>query len=347
MRRLILAWCFILLFSVPAKAMDFHAPEAPGEIAELIPETADSFAEGLWNVIQWAISNIDGSLHEAMGICLSCLAVVILCAVLSELTSSLPRNTISMVGAVAVSGFLFSPSSTLIDLGIETARTLSEYGKLLLPVLTAALAAQGGVSSGAAIYTATAMFNSALTALISELLVPMLYLLLALGISGAVLRTTVLAKLRDLIRWASGWVLKIVLYLFTGYITVTGVISGTADAAAVRAAKLTISSAVPVVGGILADASEAVLISAGTLGNAAGIYGLLTVLALFSGPFVRIGVQYLILKATHALCESIECGPASAVIGDFSGAMGILLAMVSTQTALLLISALCFMKGVG
>lgn len=346
MRRWFLLMIILMALTLPVRAMDFQPPPAPEEVAELIPETADSFGEGLWNVVRWAISKIDGSLQEAMGLCLSCLAVVIFSAILGEITTSLPRNTIRLTAAITVSGFLLSPSASLIRLGMDTARQISEYGKLLLPVMTGALAAQGGVSSGAALYAASAMFNSMLSALLSRLLVPMLYLLIALGIAEAVMGTTILAKLRDLLRWCAQWVLKIMLYLFTGYITVTGVISGSADAAAVRAARITISSAVPVVGGILADASEAVMISAGTLGSGAGIYGLITVLALFAGPFVRIGVQYLLLKATGALCDSIDSGAPSAAVGVFSGVMGLLLAMVSTQTALLLISTLCFLKGV-
>ena len=75
--------------------------------------------------------------------------------------------------------------------------------------------------------------------------------------------------------------MKIVLYAFTGYIGFTGVVSGTTDAMAMKAAKLTISGAVPVVGGILSDASEAVLVSAGIMKNAAGVYGILAVLAIF------------------------------------------------------------------
>lgn len=74
------------------------------------------------------------------------------------------------------------------------------------------------------------------------------------------------------------WSLKTILTVFTTYMTVTGVVSGTTDAAALKATKVTISSVVPVVGGILSDASEAVLVSAGLMKNAAGIYGILAVL---------------------------------------------------------------------
>ena len=122
---------------------------------------------------------------------------------------------------------------------------------------------------------------------------------------------------------------------------------GTTDAAALKATKVTISSVVPVVGGILSDASEAVLVSAGLMKNAAGIYGILAVLAVFLSPFLKIGVHYLILKLTAAVCGIFGEKGLTELIGDFSTAMGLLLAMTGSECLLLLISTVCFLKGVG
>ena len=117
--------------------------------------------------------------------------------------------------------------------------------------------------------------------------------------------------------------------------------------AALKAAKLTISGVVPVVGGILSDASEAVLVSAGVVKNAVGVYGLVAVAAIAMGPFLRIGVQYLLLKLTAAVCGVFGNKRTAELVGDFSTAMGILLAMTGAVCLLLLISMVCFMKGVG
>lgn len=343
-----MALLLAFLLAVPAGAMEFTAPEAPDRVAGVVEEKAGSFGEGLWNVIRYGIGQLDTSLRDAMGVSLSVTAAVMVCALLREVCAGLSAKAVELACSVAVAGLLLEPSSSLIGLGTDTARELSEYGKLLLPVLTGAMAAQGGVTASAALYAGTALFDSLLSAFLTRLMVPMLWLFLALAIGNSSLRADLLGKMRDFTGWLMGWVLKIVLYLFTGYMAVTGVVSGTADAFAVRAAKAAISTAVPVVGGILSDASEAVLISAGTLGSAAGIYGMLTVLALFAGPFVRLGVQYGLLKGVGALCASFDAGgSASGLVNGFATAMGLVLGMVGTQTILLMISMLCLMKGVG
>ena len=128
---------------------------------------------------------------------------------------------------------------------------------------------------------------------------------------------------------------------------ITGVISGTTDAATLKAAKLTISGVVPVVGGILSDASEAVLVSAGLVRNAAGIYGIFAILAIFLTPFLRIGCHYLLLKLTGTLCAVFGVKRCTDLIGDFTTAMGLLLAMTGSVCLLQLISTVCFLRGVG
>ena len=128
---------------------------------------------------------------------------------------------------------------------------------------------------------------------------------------------------------------------------ITGVISGATDAAALKAAKLTISGVVPVVGGILSDASEAVLVSAGMVRNAAGIYGILAILAVFLTPFLRIGCHYLLLRLTGAVCAVFGVKRCSELISQFSAAMGLELAMTGSVCLLQLISTVCFLRGVG
>ncbi len=345
MRRIILLILFAGLLIVPAKAMEFTAPEAPEGAEEYMPENTESFGEGLWYVIKTVISKLQPSIAEAAGICLSLIAVNLLVSILQS-TSESARSTVQLAGTLSISLLLMKPANSLIALGAETITQLSDYGKLLFPVLTAALAAQGGATSSAALYTGTAALDAILSSVISHLIVPMIYIHLCLCIACNMLDQPLLKNLRDFTKWGMTWCLKIVLYVFTGYLSITKVVSGTVDAASIKAAKLAISGVVPVVGGLISDASETILVSAGVMKSAVGVYGLLAVLAVWIGPFLKIGCQYLLLKMTAAVCGVIGSKESTALISDFSGAMGMLLAMTGTVCLLLLVSTVCFMKGV-
>lgn len=346
MRRIILFSAVLFLLALPVDALEIQAPEAPESAQEYLPSESRSFGEDLWYIIKTAFSELNPSIREAAGVCLSLVAVSLLVSLADGFTGK-AGGVSELIAALAMGTLLIQPVNTLIDLGTQTILEISQYGKLLLPVMSAALAAQGGVTASGALYMGTAFFNTFLSSLISNLIVPMLYIYLCLAVANGAVGDKVLKELRDFAKWAMTWMLKIVLYIFTGYMGITGVVSGTADASAVKAAKLAISGSVPVVGNILSDASEAVLVSAGAMKNAAGIYGILAVLAICVGPFLRIAVQYLLVKITAAVCSVFGIKRSSELIGDFSAAMGLILAMTGTVCLLQLISTVCFMRGVG
>ena len=101
---------------------------------------------------------------------------------------------------------------------------------------------------------------------------------------AAVGGTRGLKRIAGTLKWVVTSVLTVVLLVFVGYLTVSGVIAGSTDAVTVKAAKFTMSSLVPVVGGILSDAAETVLAGAGILKNAVGVFGMLAVLCMCVAP---------------------------------------------------------------
>ena len=252
-----------------------------------------------------------------------------------------------VAGAAAIAAVLLQSTNSMIGLASETVTQLSDYGKLLFPVMASALAAQGGATGSAGLYIGTTFFSTLLNSLLSNVFVEAVYLYLALSTASAAIGEDLLKKMRDTIKNTVVWCLKTILTVFTTYMSITGVVSGTTDAAALKAMKVTISSMVPVVGGILSDASETVLVGAGLLKNSAGLYGIFAVLSVFLGPFLRIGAHYLLLKATAAVSGMFGGKGVVSLIEDFSSALGLLLAVTGSTCLLLLVSTVCFLKGVG
>lgn len=346
MRKCVIILILLISCVLPVRGEAFTAPPVPDSAEVLVPEQPETFSEGLTTVLREAVDYLYPAFRSALGSCIGIIAVVLLGALVENLPGSTQKVT-SIVMTVSVALLLISPSGTLIQLGADTVREIGEYGKLLLPVMTASVAAQGGVSTSAALYTGTAFFNALLSGLIASVIVPMLYIFLCLAVASCATGEEILGKLLHFVKWAMTWCLKIILYVFTGYMGITGVISGTTDAAAMKATKLTISGMVPVVGGILSDASEAVLVSVGLVKSAIGVYGVVVIIALWIRPFIQIGIQYLMLKLTAGICGVFGGKAPVKLIESFSGAMGLLLGMTGSVSVLLMVSVVCLMRGIG
>ena len=343
MKKGMILLLMVLVLIQPVSAMEFYAPPVPEQGQPYMPAETETFAEGLWYVIRAAIGKLRPELAEAAGACMGLIAVVLLTSLLKGFADT-PGKVTELIAALSVSALLLGPSRNMLRAGVETVGELSAYGKLLLPVMTGALAAQGGITASAALYTGSAFFLAVLSSLVSGIAVPLLWMYLCLCVANHIIGQKLLKDLQAFLKWLMTWTMKLTLYFFTGYMGITGIVSGTADAAAVKATKIAISGAVPVVGGILSDASEAVLVGAGVMKSAAGVYGLLATLSVCVGPFLKIGARYLLLKVTAGICGVFGTKEPVSLIKDFSGVMGFVLAMTGTVCLLLMISIVCFMK---
>ena len=336
----------ILSLALPTGATEISAPEVPRSGQEWMPENTDSFGNALVELVRNGADLFHPELKNALQISSRILFTALLFSLLPLFTEKL-QGVVSFTGVVTIAAMMFENTESMIVYASDTVWEICEYGKLLCPVLTTALAAQGGITASAALYTGTTALITLLSTLVSKWIIPMVYFFLAFSLAYSALGEEIMKKFADTIKNTMSWLLKTLLIIFTTYLGLTGVISGTTDAAALKAAKITISSVVPVVGGILSDASETVLVTMGIMKNTAGIYGILAVLAVFLGPFIKVGVQFMILKVSAAICGLLGNKSISSLVESFSAAMGLLLAMVAAGCMMVLISTACYLKGIG
>ena len=169
---------------------------------------------------------------------------------------------------------------------------------------------------------------------------PMVYLYAGALAAGCCLADKRLTAVAELLKTVCTKLLTAALLTFTLYLTVGGIFAGTVDSARVRVTKTAISGMIPVVGGIIAEASETVLAGAGLLKGAIGVFGLLGGLALCAYPFLQLGIQYLLYKLTAFLASVIGDTDLCGLIGGLGGAFGLILGMVGSCALVLLVSIL-------
>lgn len=346
MRKALFAGILVLSLSLPVNASELSAPEVLPSGQELMPQNTASFGDGLVELLQNSAKRLLPDLREAARNC----GIIVFSAMLFSILPMISQRVDAMTAVAAtasIAAVMFQQTHTLILLAADTARDILEYGKLLCQVMTAALAAQGGTTASSALFIGTTVFITLLNTLISSLMIPMTFFYLVFAVAFGAFGDEFLKKTADLIKNGMTWILKTMLVIFTTYMSITGAVSGTTDLAAMKAAKVVLSSAVPVVGGILSDSSEAVLVSMGVIKNAAGIYGLLAVLSVFLGPFIKIGAHYLLLKVSAGLCGAFGDKRISTLAESFSSAMSLLLAVIAAGCILVMISTVCFIKGAG
>ena len=354
MRGILLALLLAALLAAPAQAAELpeELTRAAPEAAEILGETEDlSGPEGFAGGVEAILTRLSGELGEVLRQRLrgaaAVLLVVVLCgAVEGFLPGGKPSPFLPMAGALSVTALTAGSLDSLIGLGAETIGELNVFSKALLPTLAAATAASGAVTTATFQQVSTVFFADLLMNLIDGLLLPLVYLYIGAMTAAACLPEGRLWAVAEGLKKVLTWLLTTSLLGFTVYLSVTRVISGSVDGAAVKLTKAALSGVVPVVGGIIAEASETVLAGAGLLRASIGVFGMLAVLAACAYPFLQLGVQYLLYKLVSFLAGTLGSPQLCRLIDGLGGAFGLVLGMTGGCALLLLVSVLSALAAV-
>lgn len=245
----------------------------------------------------------------------------------------------TLAATLAITAIAVGDVHNLLALGEEAIYQLQSLGDVLLPAVTMATAASGTPAAAAVKHGITILFSDLLMGFVSGLLIPLCYAFVAVNVAWAALGNDGLKRLGGMLKWLIATILSVLLLAFIGYLNLSGVISGSADAATVKAAKFTLSNLVPVVGGVIADTAETLLVGASVLRNAAGIFGMLAVGGICLIPFLNLGVHYLMYRITAALAATVTGdGRVTGLIEALGSAFGLILAMTGSCGVLLVVA---------
>lgn len=351
MRKLqrLLLYAAALLALLPALAVPCLAAEEldvedagralPEGAAEALEGLAVGDAEldgGLERIGAFIRERFGGALKEALVPLGAVLAVTVLCAAAQQLdfrAKDLGFDFVAFGGCLAIAAATVTDLRSAVALGEETVRALGEYSHALLPTLTTAAVMAGATVSAGAKYAAAALLSDVLLTAAESLILPLICAYAATVAAEAALGTDQLASAAKLLQWLIKTLMKALVIAFTGYLTLTGVLKGTADAAVVKAAKSALSAALPVVGRTISDAADSLVAGAGLARNAIGSFGMLAVLAAVALPVLRLGLRVALYKAVAAVAGVVCGGRLAKLLEGVGNACSMLLGLVGAAAA--------------
>lgn len=315
---------------------------AAGEYgANLGPLDGISLEHGLEVLKRQAEESLQGIVKDTVGSSVMILAVVLLCGLVQEGFFTAGGDRLSVTQLVCVLGITLiavSDTGALIGMGRHTIGEIDAFSNALLPAVAILTASAGAPAGAAAGQMAAMLFSDMLIKVIDQLLLPLVYAYVAACAAAAATGNEGLKRIAGLLKWVVTSVLTVTMLAFVSYLTVSGVIAGSSDAMTIKTAKLAISGAVPVVGGILSDAAETVLAGAGILKNMVGLFGMLVVLSMCIVPFLQLGAHYLAYRVTAALAGTVGDSRITGLIDGIGSAFGLILGMTGACAFLMLIS---------
>ena len=352
MRKMILLALLLWICCPRAAAVDTQAvwndlgadglmQALPGQAASMLDELelADAAAD-LGSGISQLAAQIDGRTYllSAVRTLTKMMFLAVLLGAVSGfhgLSGGSALPVIAIAGALGMTGVLFEDLRGMLAMCTQTLEQTSVFSTALLPVMAGAITLSGAPATASITQGATMLALSLLIRFITGVLVPAVCAYIAIITVNAALGSDTLGGLAGFVRWITTGSLKLMLTVFIAYLSISGAVGGSVDAVTLKTAKFAVSGSVPVVGGIISDATESMLAGMMTIKNSVGVLGMLGVAAICIVPFLQVGLNYILFKAGSAVLSPI-CPPAlSKLMSGIGDSLGLMLGMLGTCSAIL------------
>ncbi len=230
-------------------------------------------------------------------------------ALLAHLQCAFEQNTVARlahsVGLLSLFTVALSSFTLALSAGREAIGSMVGFMQSLIPVVMTLLAAVGNLTSVALMHPVIFLSLNVLGTLTQNIVFPLIFCSAVLGIVSQLSERFQVSRLAGLFRDGSVLLLGLFLTIFTGILAVQGVAGAVADGVGLRTAKYLTGAFVPVVGGILSDAVEAVVGCSLFIKNAVGILGVLAIFFLCTIPVVKILAAAMVYRLAGAILQPI------------------------------------------
>lgn len=326
---------------------DSLTPQQRGYLSGISTEPGSSPWQSFLQLFRNARQDAGGALRDTLHSLMKIFLIAVLCGCVNGFAQE-NHQIVTMGGALAVAVVLFQDFQSVLHTVLAAIEQVGVLAAGMFPVMAAALTLTGAAGTAATTQAAGLFAFDLVIRLIERLLVPAVCTYLAVLTVNAAAGGDLLGSLGGLIRWAVTGTLKLVLTLFITFLTLGSSVSGSVDQFSLKAARFAVSGSVPVVGGIISDATETMLSGAVLVKNAVGVLGMLCVAAICVVPFLKAGAAYLLFKAGSAAMSPICGKELGSMLGGIGEGIGLLLGMLGTCCAILffeMVLAITLVKG--
>lgn len=225
-------------------------------------------------------------------------------------------SAVVVIVMVVVGGLVLQVGSAL-----NSMRTQME---IIFPILLTLMVASGGVASAGVYQPAVAILTSGVMTLFSVVIMPLFIITLVFSVVGHLSPNHKLDKFTSFFHSSFKWIIGIVFTVFLAFMTIQGITASVHDGISIRAARFTIGSYIPYLGGYLSQGLDLVLASSILIKNAVGMAGLYLLVAVVLAPLAQIIVFSLGLKLAAAITQPIADERISNFLTSINKAFGML-----------------------
>ena len=180
--------------------------------------------------------------------------------------------------------------------------------------------------------------SSILSQLISNVFFPFVHLFYVVSVSSALIENDIFKSLKKFILSCEKVLLPFIVGIYTTILTLFVKTSSHSDTFVFNTAKATLSSAIPFLGNILSQSSDAIFSSIGLIQSQIGIAGVICLIYIVSAPLLKMLAGILMFRLMSVLSCFFGNEKQSTLFDELSDTVSILASMIGTMGVIVIIS---------
>ncbi len=364
-KKIIFFIIFTILFTFPANAegneeynesdlyQEKYEESQIGQLEDLIDEDTkkmidqfgfslnDPYSTGGFsaeNVFGIIIKLLNEGIGEPLKVFLSILGISILLGSVKSISNDDKNgNIVGLIGVSAVATLVMVPAFFIFKSAINTIKSAAVFMGGFVPIYAGVMISAGKPTSSA-LTSGTLILSAELCEQISGFVVlPFLSVYLAISIASNFSDKINISALSEGVQKTISFLMVAVMFVFSGVISLQGLIGNSADSMSLRTFKLLVSST-PIIGGAVGESTSIVFSCFNTLRNSAVIYAVICFIAIMLPMIVEILLWRISMFFAKTLSKILGTDKIASLCESVSYSFGILTSVTLNTLIMYIVS---------
>jgi stage III sporulation protein AE len=304
----------------------------------------------IFNIIMRLLGRVTSSAVKNF---LPVIALIILSAVIGALKNLHAKDSfgdiINFVLIICLAGAVFYNVRDCFYIAKKFLEDINMYMMTMIPVMASLSAISGNIAAAAVNSAGLFVVLNVIEAVGSRVILPVLQICFALSLARQLTASTDTVDLSGVtayIRSVLNWIFIFVMTVLAAVLFFQNILASSADTVAARTIKFTVTSFVPVIGGMIGDVSRTIIGSIQAVKSVTGIFGVLVIIITLLPPLITVILNKFMLKMSGAFALILGMDKQSEFLKEMSSLLDITLAVMIASSAVFIFDITVFIRTV-
>ena len=247
-------------------------------------------------------------------------------------------QSVQLVGGGALALSIATPIARTVASSFSVLEMLGAFTTAFSGVFCSIISLSGGAIAGIAYTSMTVFFNGLFSGMLSGFSKPVINSMCSLGFLSCFDMMGLTSRFSGIIKKIFLFLISFIGTVFSGIVTLKGVLSEGADNLATRSVRFVVGRSLPVVGGTVSETYSALISSLSLIRSTVGVFGIITVVVIVMPTLIRLIMWSLSIEIALSLFDVYGLEASKGMFTVIKDALVLLIATIIMVTTIFIVS---------